>query len=71
MQLIDQVFKVVVRGGFAQKRVGTQRIAPVYVEISRKYYGKAKGYKTQMQEAARLARSGNWGLKYCGSPSSP
>lgn len=36
------------------------RIAPVYVDISRQYYGKAKGYKTQMKEAARFAQGGNW-----------
>jgi len=36
------------------------RIAPVYVAISRQYYSKAKGYKTRMQEAARLASGGNW-----------
>jgi hypothetical protein len=36
------------------------RIAPVYVDISRKYYGKAKGFKSEMQSATRYAKSGNW-----------
>lgn len=29
------------------------RIAPIYVNVSRAYYHKAKGYKTQMKQAAR------------------
>jgi hypothetical protein len=33
------------------------RIAPIYVQISRQYYGKAKGFKTQMQQAARYLES--------------
>jgi len=36
------------------------RVAPVYVEVSRKYYPKAKGFADQMQQASRLARSRNW-----------
>lgn len=36
------------------------RIAPVYVNISRQYYAKAKGPKAEMKEAARFAGSGNW-----------
>ena len=36
------------------------RIAPVYIQVRREYYTKAKGYKTQMKQAARFARAGNW-----------
>lgn len=36
------------------------RIAPVYVQIARQYYPKAKGVKPQMDQAARLAQAGNW-----------
>lgn len=36
------------------------RIAPTYVNISREYYAKAKGIKTQMKQAARFASSGSW-----------
>ena len=36
------------------------RIAPVYVNLGREYYGKAKGPKAEMKEAARFAGSGNW-----------
>ena len=36
------------------------RIAPTYVNISREYYAKAKGVKTQMKQAARFASSGSW-----------
>lgn len=47
-------------------RIGGQsyamRIAPVYVNVSRSYYGKAKGFKTQMKEAARYAKANNWEL---------
>lgn len=33
------------------------RIAPIYVQVSRAYYHKAKGYKTQMKQAARYLES--------------
>lgn len=36
------------------------RIAPVYIQVQRQYYTKAKGYKTQMQQATRFAQAGNW-----------
>lgn len=36
------------------------RIAPVYVQVSRQYYPKAKGYKADMQRAARFAESRDW-----------
>jgi len=36
------------------------RIAPVYIQVNRQYYGKAKGFSTQMEQAKRFAQSGNW-----------
>ena len=36
------------------------RIAPVYVNVSRSYYAKAKGVKSEMKQAARYASAGNW-----------
>ncbi|MEI6408564.1 MAG: DUF6340 family protein [Bacteroidota bacterium] len=36
------------------------RIAPVYVNISRSYYPKAKGVKDEMKQGARFAQAGNW-----------
>ena len=36
------------------------RIAPVYVQVRRQYYHKAKGYPTQMEQATRFAQAGNW-----------
>jgi Family of unknown function (DUF6340) len=37
------------------------RIAPVYVDLSRSYYGKVKGaYKVQMEQAARHAKANDW-----------
>lgn len=36
------------------------RIAPVYVNVSRQYYHKAKGFKTGMKEAARFAQANQW-----------
>lgn len=36
------------------------RIAPMYVQVARQYYAKAKGFKTQMQQATRAAQGGNW-----------
>lgn len=36
------------------------RIAPVYIQVKREYYHKAKGFQTEMKEANRLAESGNW-----------
>ncbi len=36
------------------------RIAPIYVNLSRQYYGKAKGFKEQMSKATRYAQSGDW-----------
>ena len=36
------------------------RIAPVYVDVTRNYYAKAKGVKAQMKEAARYAKGGDW-----------
>ena len=36
------------------------RIAPVFVEVRRQYYPKAKGFSTQMEQATRFAQAGNW-----------
>lgn len=36
------------------------RIAPTYVNISRAYYTKAKGIKTQMKQGARYAQGNSW-----------
>lgn len=36
------------------------RIAPTYVRVSRSYYAKAKGVKSEMKQAARYAQSGSW-----------
>ena len=36
------------------------RVAPVYVEISRKYYAKAKGFTDDMKKASRFAQSRDW-----------
>lgn len=36
------------------------RIAPTYVQVTRQYYHKAKGYKDQMQQAVRYAQGGDW-----------
>lgn len=37
------------------------RIAPTYVNVSRQYYGKAKGaFSDQMKEAGQLAKSKSW-----------
>jgi hypothetical protein len=36
------------------------RIAPLYVSVSRNFYAKAKGFKPQMQKAARLATGQEW-----------
>lgn len=36
------------------------RIAPTYVQVSRQYYKKAKGFKEGMQQAARYARGNSW-----------
>lgn len=36
------------------------RIAPLYVQVSRTYYDNAKGYKTQMDQAARYTRGNEW-----------
>ncbi|MBK7936381.1 MAG: hypothetical protein IPJ82_04565 [Lewinellaceae bacterium] len=36
------------------------RIAPVYVNINRQYYGKAKGFESQMEKAARFAQGQDW-----------
>ncbi len=36
------------------------RIAPVYVQVNRQYYPKAKGFKDQMAQATRFAQAGNW-----------
>ena len=36
------------------------RIAPIYVSVSRQYYGKAKGFEAQMEKASRLAQGGDW-----------
>ena len=33
------------------------RIAPIYVQVSRQYYAKAKGYKSDFQQAARFLKS--------------
>lgn len=46
-------------GYIAGKHYG-MRIAPVYVEVDRNYYGKAKHYKAQFKQAARFASSDNW-----------
>jgi len=36
------------------------RIAPVFVQVRRNYYAKAKGFKAEMKQAARYAKSDNW-----------
>lgn len=36
------------------------RIAPVYVNVSRSFYHKAKGFKPGMKEASRHVRAGSW-----------
>ncbi len=36
------------------------RIAPVYIEVKRQYYPKAKGFSEEMEQAARFAQAGNW-----------
>lgn len=36
------------------------RIAPVYVQVRRQYFPKAKGFKNQMEQAARHAQAGEW-----------
>jgi hypothetical protein len=36
------------------------RIAPVYVQVRRSYYGSAKGYKADMRQAARYLQSRNF-----------
>lgn len=36
------------------------RIAPVYIQVNRQYYHKAKGFKTQMEQATRYAQAGDW-----------
>lgn len=36
------------------------RIAPTYVQVHRQYYAKAKGYKEQMNKAARYAQGNAW-----------
>ncbi|MCB0529698.1 MAG: hypothetical protein H6575_10525 [Lewinellaceae bacterium] len=36
------------------------RIAPVYVNVKRNYYKKAKGYESQMDKAARYAQGEDW-----------
>jgi hypothetical protein len=36
------------------------RIAPLYVQVQRRYYGKAKGYKNEMKQAARYLQSRNF-----------
>jgi hypothetical protein len=45
-------------------RIGGQhyamRIAPVYVNLSRNYYGKIKGFKPDTKKAATYAKSGEW-----------
>ncbi len=36
------------------------RIAPIYVNLNRQYYAKAKGFSTQMEKAARFAQGQDW-----------
>jgi len=36
------------------------RIAPVYIQVKREYYHKAKGFQTEMQEAYHFTENGNW-----------
>ena len=36
------------------------RIAPVFIQITRQYYPKAKGFSSQMEQATRFAQAGNW-----------
>ena len=36
------------------------RVAPVYVEVTRRYYSKAKGFQSDMQQGSRFAQSRNW-----------
>lgn len=37
------------------------RIAPVYVQVNRQYYPKAKGFKDEMKRAAHYGESHDWG----------
>ncbi|HMX40369.1 MAG TPA: DUF6340 family protein, partial [Saprospiraceae bacterium] len=37
-----------------------KRVAPIFVQVARKYYTKVKGYPTQMKSANRLAQSRDW-----------
>ena len=48
------------RVSFIAGRHYGMRIAPVYVDLSRSYYPKGKGYQTEMKNATRLARGNNW-----------
>lgn len=36
------------------------RIAPTFIQVKRQYYPKAKGFSTEMEQAAKLAKAGNW-----------
>ncbi len=45
---------------FAVGREYGMRIAPVYVNVSRSYYTKAKDYEAQMEKADQFARANNW-----------
>ncbi|MEO6037794.1 MAG: DUF6340 family protein [Saprospiraceae bacterium] len=54
--VVDISRRVAYNGG---QRYGS-RIAPLYVQVSRTYYAKAKGYSEQMKQAATYARSNDW-----------
>ncbi len=53
---VDISRSVAYNGG---QRYGS-RIAPLYVQVSRTYYAKAKGYTEQMKQASNYARSNDW-----------
>ena len=58
--LPDPVYRSFELSYRAGQRYG-MRIAPVFVNVSRSFYSKAKGfYKENMKEAARLAGAGKW-----------
>lgn len=53
---VDVSRSVAYNGG---QRYGS-RIAPLYVQVSRTYYAKARGYTEQMKQAASYARDNDW-----------
>lgn len=53
---VDVSRSVAYNGG---QRYGS-RIAPLYVQVSRAFYAKAKGYTTQMEQATRYTQGKEW-----------